>query len=347
MANLYDVLADAEDGQAMARLGREFRLTPQQTEAAVTALLPAISSGLKRSTATPEGLGNLFAVMGSQQDLRTMYDDPELAYAPAGRAAGNDVLSTIFGGPDVSRAVADQAQQFSGVGSGTLKKMLPVLAGILISALMGGKPGKAAAPQMPSSPGAGGNLGDVLGQIFGRTAPAPAGTSPSPQSPQAAPAPAPFPIPTGSGEQPGGGGDLLGYILREMEKGIREGRIKPVIIGGPIQAPLPEGQGRPAPIPMPGGQPAPAPYDTQAPGGDILGQVLRDLLGGAAGSPAGVPQRPVPSPQMKDLSDLSKQLGVMGGAGAAVFGERLDAGREVEQDHLDNIQNVFDRFFGR
>jgi uncharacterized protein DUF937 len=351
MANLYDVLADAEGGQAMARLGREFRLTPQQTEAAVTALLPAISSGLKRSTASPEGLGNLFAVMGGQQDLRTMYDDPEVAFAPAGRAAGNDVLSTIFGSPDVSRAVADQAQQFSGVGSDTLKKMLPVLAGILISALMGSKPGKAAAPQMQPSPGAGGNLGDILGQIFGRGAPGPAGTSPSPQSPQAtpaqAPAPAPFPIPTGSGEQPGGGGDLLGHILREMEKGIREGRIKPVIIGRPIQAPMPQGQGRPTPIPMPGGQPAPAPADTQAPGGDILGQILRDMLGGAAGGAAPMPQQRVPSPQMKDLSDLSKQLGVMGGAGAAVFGERLEPGREVEQDHLDNIQSVFDRFFGR
>lgn len=333
MANLYDVLAEAEGGNAMARLGREFRLTPQQTEDAVTALLPAISWGLKRSTATPEGFGNLLAVMGQQQDLRTMYDDPELAFAPAGRAAGNDVLSTIFGSPDVSRAVADQAQQFSGVGSGTLKKMLPVLAGILISALMGGKSGRAAAPQMPPASGAGGNLGDILGQIFGRGAPGSAGAPPSPQ----AQAPAPIPVPTGSGEQPGGG-DLLGYILREMEKGIREGRIKPVIIGGPIQAPMPGGQGGPAQVPMPGGQ--------TAPGGDILGQILRDMLGGA-GSPAGVPQQRVPSPQMKDLSDLSKQLGVMGGVGAAVFGERLEVGRDVEQGHLDNIQTVFDRFFGR
>jgi hypothetical protein len=33
----------------------------------------------------------------------------------------------------------------------------------------------------------------------------------------------------------------------------------------------------------------------------------------------------------------------MGGVGAAVFGDQLEAGREVEQDHLDNIQRVFDR----
>jgi hypothetical protein len=52
------------------------------------------------------------------------------------------------------------------------------------------------------------------------------------------------------------------------------------------------------------------------------------------------------SPQTKDLSDLSRQLGVMGGAGAVVFGELLEPGRNVEKEHLDNIQSVFDRFFG-
>jgi hypothetical protein len=35
MANLYEVLADAQNGEAMAELGREFGLTTQQTQAAV------------------------------------------------------------------------------------------------------------------------------------------------------------------------------------------------------------------------------------------------------------------------------------------------------------------------
>src|SRR5262249_28390572 len=33
-------------------------------------------------------------------------------------------------------------------------------------------------------------------------------------------------------------------------------------------------------------------------------------------------------------------------AGAAVFGDHFEPGREVGKKHLDNIQNVFDRFFG-
>jgi hypothetical protein len=57
---------------------------------------------------------------------------------------------------------AQQAQNFSGVSSNILKKMLPVLAGILISGLMrSGSTGKAASPVQPAP--SGGSLGDILG----------------------------------------------------------------------------------------------------------------------------------------------------------------------------------------
>ena len=48
---------------------------------------------------------------------------------------------------------------------------------------------------------------------------------------------------------------------------------------------------------------------------------------------------------MKDLSEMSKQLGVMGGAGAAVFGDHFEAGRDIDQSHVDNIQSVLERYF--
>jgi len=338
MPNLYEIFNNAHDGEGMTTLGREFGLTQTQTEAAVTALLPAISTGLKQSTATVDGLGNLFGVMGQQQNLQDIYDDPEMAFGPEGVAAGNDALSAIFGSPDVSRAVIDQAQNFSGVSSNILKKMLPVLAGVVLSGLMrSGTSGKATSPGQPAP--SGGSLGDILGQIFGR------GMSGSPSAPadpgQNVPPPAsqPRPLPTDAGGQPTPEGDLLGSILRELEKGLREGRIKPVVIGGgPVQIPIPGGQQGP----MPSGPDAP-----QIPGGDIFGQILRDILGGGVGGPAQMPQgRQGQSPQTKDLSDLSKQLGVMGGAGAAVFGDHFETGRDVEKEHIDNIQGVFERFFG-
>jgi hypothetical protein len=325
MASLFETLCNAHDGEAITALGRQFGLTQTQAQAAVTALLPAISTGLKQSTTTSDGLGNLFGMMGQQQDLRQMYDDPGTAFAPNGVAAGNDALSVLFGSPDVSRAVVDQAQKFSGVSSDILKKMLPVLAGILVSGLM--RSGSTARSGAPGPTPSGGSLGDVLGQIFGRGIPGSADVPPDvgPQSPS--PPSQHAPLPNDASGQPGSDGDLLGPILRELEKGIREGRIKPVIVGGgSVQIPIPGGQT----APMPPGSDAP-----QMPGGDIFGQILRDILGGAGRDPAQIPQeRQGQSPQLKDLSDLSRGLRMMGGAGAAVFGDHFESGQDVDQSQM-------------
>ena len=328
MANLYEVLADAQSGEAMSELGREFGLSPQQTQLAVASLLPAISMGLKRTTATPEGLGNLLAVMGAQPDLHAMYDDPQVAFSREGRAAGNAALSRMFSSPEASRAIADQAQQLSGISSSILKKLLPVLAGIIISSLMKSGSGKAApsAPAPQPTPDVGGGLGDILRQIFRQGSPE---SAPTPSAPQTAPnqdgslrdklGPGPgyqiptgdqqSQAPTGNGSQIAPGGDILAQIMREFAKAIEEGRLKPVVVG-PIEIGIP-GQAGPA------GQ-------TQTPMGDIFGQILRDLLSGKSG-------------QLKPAT-------LADGMGSAVFGDRLELGHRIKQDQLDSLQEVLDRF---
>ena len=330
MANLYEVLADAQSGEAMSELGREFGLSPQQTQLAVASLLPAISMGLKRTTATPEGLGNLLAVMGAQPGLYAMYDDPQVAFSREGQAAGNAALSRMFVSPDASRAIADQAQQLSGISSTILKKLLPVLAGIIISSLMKSGSGKAApsAPAPQPAPDLGGGLGDILRQIFRQGVPESAGPATSP-APQTAPkqdgslrdklGPGPgyqiptggqqSPVPTDTGGQAVPGGDILAQIMREFAKAIEEGRLKPVVVG-PVEIGIP-GQAGPA------GQ-------TQTPMGDIFGQILRDLLSGKSG-------------QLKPAT-------LADGMGSAVFGDRLELGHRIKQDQLDSVQELLDRF---
>jgi hypothetical protein len=328
MPNLYDILADAQQGDALTELGNEFGLTPQQTQAAVAALLPAISVGIKRATETPEGLGNLLALMGSQPDLHAMYDNPQAAFAQQGRTAGNQVLSAMFGSPDASRAVTDQAQQLSGVTSSILKKLLPILAGIIISGLMrsGSSQARPSAPQAPADQG--GGLGDILRQIFKQ-----GGTEAPEQAPPPPSAPSKVPSPSGGGMPdlgPGrgyrvpegqsdsadddsplpGGGDVLGQIMRELEKAMREGRLKPVVVG-PIEIDIPQQQ------PAGSGQP-------QTPGGDVLGQILRDILSGKGGR-----------------VQMPRQA-LTGGIGSAVFGNRLDL-PNVSQKQIDNIQRLLDR----
>ena len=50
-------------------------------------------------TATPEGLGNLLAVMGAEPDLYAMYDGPQVAFSREGRVVGNAALARMFGSP--------------------------------------------------------------------------------------------------------------------------------------------------------------------------------------------------------------------------------------------------------
>ncbi len=294
--------------------------------------------GLKRSTATPEGLGGLFALMGARPDLYATYDDPQAAFSRQGREAGDAALSRMFGSPDASRAIADQAQQLSGVSSTILKKLLPVLAGLVISGLMRSGSGQAAPSAPQPSPAPSGGLGDILRQIFPQATPDASGpaANPVPSAPRTAPEQGgslgdkigpgagyrvptpgdqPNPVPTDAGGQTTPGGDVLAQIMRELAKAIEEGRLKPIVVG-PFEIDVP-GQAGPAGS----GQPQ------QAPGGDILGQILREVLGGTGGV------------------QLPRQA-LMGGVGAAVFGDRLEAGHSVEQSHLDGLQDVLNRFVG-
>jgi hypothetical protein len=228
MATLYDILANAQNGEAIERLSRQFGLNPRQTEEAVAALLPAVSRGLKQSTATPEGLAGLIAMMAGERGLPEMYDDSGTAFGERGRTAGNDALGMIFDSKDVSRAVADQAQHATGVGSAILKQMLPVVIGMILSGLMKGLGGGSAQgqqipmPQPPQNAPGGGGLGDILGEILRQRMPgggqapgqSPGGGSPFPfPLPDGRGAPQPAPSPGGGQSMPGGLGDLLRDIL--------------------------------------------------------------------------------------------------------------------------------------
>ena len=170
--------------------------------------------------------------------------------------------------------IAGQAQQLSGISSAILKKPLPIIVGMIISGLMRSGSGQAApqTPQVPQpAPDQGGGLIDILRQIFQQGQPEStnqpgSGSSPwgippigdilgtdrggtkSPQKAPPMPAPTPvdqpLPQPTDAGGGNIPGGDLLPNILRELEKAIREGRLKPVVVG-PFEIGIP-GQAGPA-----------------------------------------------------------------------------------------------------
>lgn len=162
MLPLFDMLANAQQGNGIEALARQFGLSQQQTQAAVEALLPAFSQGLKQNTADPYGIGAFMTAMASGQHAK-YFDNPANAFSPSGIKEGNGILGHLFGSKDLSRAVADQAAQATGIGQEVLKQMLPVIA----SMIMGGLAKQSNSQLQAGGFGSGGNpLGEIIEQMM-------------------------------------------------------------------------------------------------------------------------------------------------------------------------------------
>ncbi len=155
--NMMDMIMSAAGGQAPQQLGSQFGLNPQQSQSAIAALLPAISSGLKQNAGSPQGLAGLLGALqngGHDQYL----ENPANLGRPEAVAEGNGVLGHLFGTKEVSRAVAGRAAEKSGVSADILKKMLPMVAMMAMGSLNKQTRGAGMLNQ-------GGSLQSMLGQM--------------------------------------------------------------------------------------------------------------------------------------------------------------------------------------
>ncbi|MBD0413076.1 DUF937 domain-containing protein [Oryzicola mucosus] len=157
MLPLYDMLANAQNGNGMEALARQFNLSQQQTQAAVEALLPAFSQGLKRNATDPYGVSSFMNALATGQHAQ-YFEDVSRAYSPQGVNEGNGILGHLFGSKDLSRAIAGQAAQATGIGQTILQQMLPVIA----SMIMGGMFKQSTNQLQPDS----GMANNPFGQIF-------------------------------------------------------------------------------------------------------------------------------------------------------------------------------------
>ena len=161
MLPLFDMIANAENGNGIEALSRQFGLSQQQTQAALQALMPAFSQGLKRNASDPYGMAAFMQAMASGQHAK-YFEDAARANSPEGVAEGNGILGHLFGSKELSRAVTGQAAQMTGIGQNILNQMLPVIASMVMGGLFKQSTGQI--PGAGAGPGAGG--GGLLGQIM-------------------------------------------------------------------------------------------------------------------------------------------------------------------------------------
>lgn len=159
MMPLFDMMLQAQNGTAMDSMAKQFGLAQEQTAKAMAALTPAFSSGFKRSAANPFDFSNLLTSMSSG-NYAQYFEDMSKAFTPQGISDGNQVLAQLFGSKEVSRAIAAQAAQMTGIGQDVLKQMLPVMA----DAIMGGLFKQSTGQMAPNNMFAGTPMGPMMQQ---------------------------------------------------------------------------------------------------------------------------------------------------------------------------------------
>ncbi len=133
-SNILDVLFSGENKASLDAVQDNFNLSEEDTRVAIEELIPALSRGLQKNTQDAPGMDDLLDALRTGEHARYM-EKPSTLGAPETVKDGNDILGHIFGDKKVSREVANRVAKKSGLSSTVLKKMLPIVASLVMGAL--------------------------------------------------------------------------------------------------------------------------------------------------------------------------------------------------------------------
>jgi hypothetical protein len=314
MPSLYDMLN--QNSQGMEMLARQFGLSQAQAQQAVEALMPAFSQGFRQNASDPYGIGNFLSALASGQHAK-YFDNPAAAFTPQGMAEGNGILGHLFGSKELSRAVASQAAQATGIGQEVLKQMLPALATMLMGGMFKQSTGQSTgqAAQAGGFGAANNPLGEIIEQMMKQGM---GGGQPQQrQTPQAAdPLDNPF-----------------GKILKDMMGGGQQ--TSSPQSSGPMDNPF----GKVLQDMFGGGAGQQAPSGGQNPmGNNPWGKILEEMMRGG-----GQPQAPEPKPQPRQ-----RQQRAPGGRQKNpyddIFGDMFESGRKQRDEYQKGMESIFEQF---
>lgn len=166
MTELHDILRQIPVDQIAGLLGTD----RQTAQAAVEAAVPTLLAGMQNNAQATDGAASLESALGQHQDGLL---EGGVDVSQVDTADGEKIVSHVFGGQQDQ--VASQlagTSQLGGVGGDLIKRLLPILAPIVMSYLankvLGGRGQSSGAGGSGAAGGAGGiDLGGILGGILG------------------------------------------------------------------------------------------------------------------------------------------------------------------------------------
>jgi hypothetical protein len=132
--NILDSIINTGNGAAVRQIGSQLGLDDTQTTSALSALVPALSTGLRQTLQTPDGLSGLVSALSTGRHQKYV-DNPAVLGDAATIADGNGILGHVLGSKEVSREVAARASAQTGIGADVMKRMLPLVATLVMGAM--------------------------------------------------------------------------------------------------------------------------------------------------------------------------------------------------------------------
>lgn len=128
---ILDSIMKEAGGALLGQVAKSIGIDKSTAEAAFKSLTPALSRGLQQNMRKQGGADSVMDALLQGNHDRTLNDFSSLNLDETVNE-GNSILGHILGSKDVSRNVAGAAAKESGLSAGMLKKMLPIVAMVVM-----------------------------------------------------------------------------------------------------------------------------------------------------------------------------------------------------------------------
>ena len=132
MSSLFELLGEQFGGDAIGEISRQIGADEDSTARAISGALPMMMSALTRNAQSSDGAASLLNALERDHD-GSLLDDLGGFLGHAESGPGDAILGHVFG--KRRPAVENGLSQMSGLNLGSIGKLLPILAPILLAAL--------------------------------------------------------------------------------------------------------------------------------------------------------------------------------------------------------------------
>jgi hypothetical protein len=132
---IEDSLKSAEGRRLIAKLSSAFDINDRNANTAVEALERELRARIERTMLSRGGVADVLSLVTKPTATRVLSSEPGNLASQDSIDSGNRILDVLIGNKHISRKIAARAASEAGLETGTVAKLLPVVASLMIGQL--------------------------------------------------------------------------------------------------------------------------------------------------------------------------------------------------------------------